>query len=95
MHILLKNSPDRSRDPALYRFKPQPIPLNIKPQARGMISQLESQGVIRKIKANEKSEFCASSGFVPRKSGKLRFVIDFTALNKYVQCPVHSFLLSD
>ena len=60
-----------------------------------MISQLELQGVIRKMKANEQSEFCAPSGFVPKKSGKLRFVIDFTALNKYVQHPVHSFPLSD
>ena len=28
-------------------------------------------------------------------SGKLRFVIDFTALNEYLQCPVHSFPSSD
>ena len=60
-----------------------------------MISQLESQGVLRKMKANEQSEFCAPSGFVPKKNGKLRFVIDFTALNKYVQRPVHSFPSSD
>ena len=60
-----------------------------------MISQLESQGVIRRMEANEQSEFCAPSGFVPKKSGKLRFVIDFTALNKYVQRPVHLFLSSD
>ena len=52
-----------------------------------MINQLESQGVIRKMRANEQSEFCAPSGFVPKKSGKLRFVIDFTALNKYVKHP--------
>ena len=95
MHISIKNSPDRSRNPALYHFKPRPIPLNIKPQARGMISQLESQGVIRRMEANEQLEFCAPSGFVPKKSGKLRFVIDFTALNKYVRRPVHSFLSSD
>ena len=31
MHISLKNSPDRSHDPALYRFKPRPILLHIKP----------------------------------------------------------------
>ena len=95
MRISIKNSPDKSRDPALYRFKLQPNPLNIKPQARGMIGQLESQGVIRKMNANEQSEFCTPSGFVPKKSGKFRFVIDFTALNKYVQRPVHSFPSSD
>ena len=81
MKISIKDSPNRSRDPALYRFKPRPIPANIKPQARGMMTQLESQGVIRRMEANEHSEFCAPSGFVPKKNGKLRFVIDFTALN--------------
>ena len=60
-----------------------------------MLSQLESQGVIRRMKANEQSEFCAPTGFVPKKSGKLRFVIDFIALNKYVEHPVHSFPSSD
>ena len=60
-----------------------------------MLSQLELQGVIRRMKANEQSEFCAPSGFVPKKSGKLRFVIDFMALNKYLHCPVHSFPSSD
>ena len=50
-----------------------------------MMSQLELQGVIRRMKANEQSEFCAPSGFEPKKSAKLRFVIDFTALNKYVE----------
>ena len=91
----MKISTKKSPDLALYRFKSRPIPLNIKPQARGMMSHLESQGVIRQIKASEQSEFCAPSGFVPKKSRKLRFVIDFTALNKYVQRPVHSFLSSD
>ena len=93
MKISIKDSPNRSRDPALYRFKPRLIPANIKPQARGMMTQLESQGVIRRMEANEHSEFCAPSGFVPKKNGKLRFVIDFTALNKYVQHLVHSFPL--
>ena len=47
------------------------------------------------MKSNEQSEFYAPSGFVPKKNRKLRFVIDFTALNKYVQRPVHSFPSSD
>ena len=59
------------------------------------MTDLESQGVIRRMEANEQSDFCAPTGFVPKKSGKLRFVIDFTALNKYVQRPVHSFPSSD
>ena len=95
MHIVIKGSPDSRMDPSLYRYKPRPTLLNIKPQAKRTISELESQGVIRHIKAEEQSKFCAPAGFVPKKSGKLRFVIDFTALNKYVQRPVHSFPSSD
>ena len=95
MHIAIKGSSDSRMDPSLYRYKPQPTPLNIKPQAKRTISELESQGVIRRMKANEQSKFCAPAGFVHKKSGKLRFVIDFTALNKYVQRPVHSFPSSD
>merc|ERR1712082_105904 len=77
--------------PALYRFKPRPIPLHIKPQARDLIGKLESQGVIRRMELNEQSEFCAPAGFVPKKRGKLWFVIDITALNKYVNHPMHAF----
>ena len=33
---------------------------------------------------NETLEVCAPAGFVPKKSKKLRFVIDFTSLNKYI-----------
>ena len=43
------------------------------------------------MKFNEQSQFCTPAGFVPKKSRKLRFVIDFTALNKYVERPVHAF----
>ena len=39
--------------------------------------------------------FCAPAGFVPKKSGKLQFVINFTALNKYVNRPMHAFPSSD
>ena len=75
MHIVIKGSPDSRMDPSLYHYKPRPIPLNIKPQAKRAISELELQGVIRRMKANEQSKFCAPAGFVLKKSGKLKFVI--------------------
>ena len=59
------------------------------------MGDLESQGVIRRMKLNEHTKFCAPSGFVPKKSGKLCFVINFTALNKYVNRLVHAFPSSD
>merc|ERR1711873_167477 len=88
MDINLRNDPNSDNDPSLYRFKPRVIPAQLKSQSKDLVNNLESQGVIRRMKPNEHSKFCAPAGFVPKKNGKLRFVIDFTALNKYVNRPV-------
>ena len=47
------------------------------------------------MKVNEQSQFGAPVGFVPKKSGKLRFFINLTSFNKYVEWPVHAFPFSD
>ena len=95
MKIKLKQSLSSKMDPSLYRFKPRTIPMHIKEQAQQLLDDLEKQGIIRRMGPNETSEVCAPAGFVPKKSKKLRFVIDFTSLNKYIACPVHSFPSSD
>ena len=60
-----------------------------------MLDDLVKQGMIRRLKPNETSDVCAQAGFMPKKSQKLRFVIDFTSLNKYIEHPVHSFPSTD
>merc|ERR1712120_2100 len=95
MEISLKNNPNSDTDPSLYRFKPRSVPAQLKSQSKDLVGNLESQGVIRRMKQNKHLKFCAPAGFVPKKSGKLRFVIDFTALNKNKKRPVHSFPSSD
>ena len=92
MHIAIKGSPDSRMDPVT---NPDRFLSISNLRHRGLYLSWSQKGVIRHMKANEQSKFCAPVGFVPKKSGKLRFVIDFTALNKYVQRPVHSFPLSD
>ena len=56
-----------------------------------MLDDLEKQGIICRLEPNETSDVCAQAGFVPKKSKKLRFVIDFTSLNEYIKRPMHSF----
>ena len=53
MSINKKNFPDKNNDPSLSMFKPLAILLNIKPQSRAMISQLELYGVIKHMRPNE------------------------------------------
>ena len=60
-----------------------------------MLLGLERQGIIRSLGVNEASDYCAQAAFVPKRSNKLRFVVDFSSLNKYFQRPVHSFPSSD
>ena len=93
MKILVKSA--KTNDPSVYKYKPRTIPVHIRKRAKDLLMGLEKQGIIRKLGVNEPSQFCAQAGFVPKKSNKLRFVIDFSSLNKYIQRPVHSFPSSD
>ena len=90
MEISLKK-PYSLNDPTLYRFKSWSVLAQIKSQSRDLMGDLKLQGVIRRMKLNKQSKFCNPAGFVPKKSEKLQFVINFAALNKYVNCPVLAF----
>merc|ERR1712030_250983 len=94
MKIMLASIRDEWNN-RLYCYKPRPIPYNIRHKARDLINKLLSQGIIRRVNADEPAKYCAPCQFVPKKSGKLRFVVDFTALNKYVIRPVHSISSSE
>ena len=93
--IELKQALSSKFDPSLYRFKPRTIPMHIKAQAKQLLDDLVEQGIIRRLGPNKTSEVCALAGFVPKKSKKLRFVIDFTSLKKYIERPAHSFPSTD
>ena len=69
--------------------------MHIKTQAQQLLDDLVEQGIIRRMGPNETSDVCSPAGFVPKKSRKLRFVVDFTSLSKYVERPVHSFPSTD
>ena len=95
MKIKLKQALSSKLDPSLYKFRPRLIPMHIREQAQQLLNDLVEQGIIRRLGPNETSDVCAPAGFVPKKSRKLRFVIDFTSLNKYIERPVHAFPSTD
>ena len=95
MKIKLKQALSSKLDPSLYKFRPRLIPMHIREQAQQLLNDLVEQGIIRRLGPNETSDVCAPAGFVPKKSKKLRFIIDFTSLNKYIERPVHSFPSTD
>ena len=95
MRIKLKQALSSKLDPSLYRFKPRAILVHIKAEAKKLIDDLVAQGIIHRLEPNETSDLCAQAGFVPKKSKKLRLLIDFTSFNHYIERPVHSFPSTD
>ena len=67
----------------------------MKVEAKQLLDDLFAQGINRRLEPNETSEVCAQAGFVPKKSKKLHYVIDFTSLNQYIERPVQSFPRND
>ena len=62
-------------------------------EAKSIIDRLVKEGIIRPVQ--EATNTCAPTSFVPKKNGSLRFVVDFTALNRSIIRPVHTFPSSD
>ena len=78
-----------------YCYRPHSIPVNIRSEAKKLIETLVHQGVIQECLPNETSEFSAPCSFVPKKSGSLCFIVDYTSLNKFIERLTHSFPTSD
>ena len=66
------------------------VPLRYKEESEKEVLSYIKKGVI--IKEDAPTEWCAPGFFVPKPDGqRVRMVTDFTALNKFVQRPVHPF----
>ena len=65
------------------------IPLHWREKAEQIVRKLLDGGVI--TQQDDPAEWCAPGFFVAKKKGDLRLVIDYTCLNKYVKCPIHTF----
>ena len=89
MHIHL-----RREDP---EYKPLKItiarrtPLHFKKEADKLVRDLLEKGVIEKVPANERVEWCSPGFFVPKPNGKVRLVTDYRQINKFIDRPVHPF----
>ena len=89
MHIHL-----RREDPD---YKPLKVtiarrtPLHFKKEADKLVRDLLEKGVIEKVPANERVEWCSPGFFVPKPNGKVRLVTDYRQINKFIDRPVHPF----
>ena len=68
-------------------FTPRNVPLPMLKRVQTELQRREALGVIAKV--NEPTEWCAGMVVVPKKSGAIRFCVDFRPLNESVLREVH------
>ena len=66
------------------------VPKHYEPESKKTVTELIDKGVITPV--NEATAWCSPAFFVPKADGKrVRLVMDFTALNKFMRRPTHPF----
>ena len=70
---------------------PRKIEINRQSAAREAIGKLVHQGILERVPNDVVTDWISPCSFVSKDGKKLRLVVDFRGLNKYVKRPVHPF----
>ena len=70
---------------------PRKIEINRQSAAKEAIGKLVRQGILEKVPDDVVTDWISPCSFVSKDGKKLRLVVDFRGLNKYVKRPVHPF----
>ena len=62
-------------------------PLHQKAEADKVLKAALKDKTIEEVPANEPSEWCSRTFFVPKPNGKVRLVVDLSPLNEYIERP--------
>ena len=69
---------------------PRKVPIRFEEEANSTIAELLRKGVIKKVE--DPTPWCSPAFFVPKPDNvRVRLVTDYTALNKFVNRPIHPF----
>ena len=89
MQVQLKSGPITPKKATTARQ----IPHHYRERADEIISTLVEDKIIVPVRDREVTQFCAPAFFVPKSTpGKLRFVVDLSSLNKFIERPHHPFM---
>ena len=67
------------------------VPLHFQAEADKTLTLFLESGVIERVPTTEHVEWCSPGFFVPKPNGKVRLVVDYGAINKFIARPVHPF----
>ena len=84
----------RRNDPSYRAVRvsaPRRVPLHFQDEAAKDLQWFLKSGVIVRVPDNERTEWCSPGFFVPKPNGKVRLVVDYRAINLFIERPVHPF----
>ena len=67
------------------------VPLHFAEEADKTLKWFLESGVITEVSPNEHTEWCSPGFFVPKPNGKVRLVVDYRDINRFISRPVHPF----
>jgi len=70
---------------------PRRVPLHFQQEADKDLKWFLDSGVIVPVPEDEQTEWCSPGFFVPKPNGKVRLVVDYREINKFIDRPVHPF----
>ena len=89
MHISLNRADPNYK--ALKVSTARKVPLHFQQEADKTLQWYINSGVIEKVPEHETTEWCSPGFFVPKPNGKVRLVVDYRQINKFIDRPVHPF----
>ncbi|KAG1653254.1 hypothetical protein GQR58_025728 [Nymphon striatum] len=87
MHIYLKDVTEEEMPPTCYVARQ--IPLAYRDAAKAELDDMVHKEIIKPV--TEPTDFVSPFLVVPKPNGKVRLVVDYKGLNKFVKRPVHPF----
>ena len=67
------------------------VPLHFQAEAEKTLQWYIDSGVIERVPDSETTEWCSPGFFVPKPNGKVRLVVDYREINRFIERPVHPF----
>ena len=76
---------------ALHVSKARKVPQHFQGEADKVLQAFLDSGVIERVPEDHVTEWCSPGFFVPKPNGKVRLVVDYRGINKFITRPVHPF----
>ena len=73
-------------------YQARRVPIHYQKEARKALQWYLDSGILKPVSPSKSTEWCSPGFFVPKPNGKVRLVIDYRVINKFIDRPAHPFM---